>query len=48
MHYHQRYTFCKVLGPKEGNAVLREHWDEFYTEQSIKDLADRVSQISRI
>ena len=26
-----QYTFCEALGPEEGNAVLREHWDKWIT-----------------
>jgi len=35
------YTLCKALGPIEGNKLMKEHWDSFYTETHIKDLADR-------
>ena len=33
------YSFCKVLGPEEGNKQLRRHWDSWVTEGIIKDLA---------
>ena len=33
------YTFCKVLGPTEGNRQLRHHWDTWVTEEIIRDLA---------
>ena len=26
------YSFCEALGPEEGNAVLRDHWDTWITE----------------
>lgn len=33
-------SFCKVLGPEEGNRQLRRHWDTWVTEEIIKELAD--------
>jgi glucan 1,3-beta-glucosidase len=35
------YTVCEALGPVEGNKLMRAHWDSWYTENHIKDLADR-------
>jgi len=35
------WTFCEALGPDIGNKWMRAHWDSFYTEDYIKDLADR-------
>lgn len=42
------YTLCESLGPVEGNKFLRAHWDTWYTEQDIKDLADREVEIVRL
>lgn len=42
------FTFCKALGPELGNKVMRQHWDTFYTEQDIKDLANRGVQMVRL
>lgn len=33
-------SFCKVLGPEEGNRQLRRHWETWVTEDIIKELAD--------
>ena len=33
-------SFCKVLGPEEGNRQLRRHWDTWVTEEIIKELAE--------
>jgi len=30
------WTLCEALGPIEGNKVMREHWDTWYTEDHIK------------
>jgi glucan 1,3-beta-glucosidase len=42
------YTFCEALGPVEGNAVLRAHWDSWVTEDHIKALADRQVEVVRL
>jgi glucan 1,3-beta-glucosidase len=42
------YTFCEALGPVEGNAVMRAHWDSWVTEDLIKDLADREVEVVRV
>eukprot|EP00571_Detonula_confervacea_P005164 CAMPEP_0172326904 /NCGR_PEP_ID=MMETSP1058-20130122/57965_1 /TAXON_ID=83371 /ORGANISM="Detonula confervacea, Strain CCMP 353" /LENGTH=709 /DNA_ID=CAMNT_0013043807 /DNA_START=43 /DNA_END=2172 /DNA_ORIENTATION=- len=34
------YSFCEVLGPKEGNEQLRRHWESWVTEDIVKELAD--------
>lgn len=34
-----QYTFCKALGPEEGNRQLRIHWREWVKEEDIKKLA---------
>ena len=34
------YSFCKVLGPTEGNKQLRRHWKSWVTQDIIKELAD--------
>lgn len=33
------YSFCRVLGPKEGNKQLRRHWETWLTEDIINELA---------
>ena len=43
-----QYTFCEALGPEEGNAVLREHWDLFIDEQTFKDMKKREVEIIRV
>ena len=35
------WTFCEALGPEEGNAVMRAHWDSWFTEEYAQALADR-------
>lgn len=42
------YTFCEVLGPKEGNRVLRAHWDSWITEAIIEDLAAKGVEVVRL
>ena len=42
------WTFCTVLGAKEGNRVLRAHWNSWYTEDHIKQLADRGVEMVRL
>ena len=42
------YTFCEALGPVEGNQVMKAHWDSFYNETSIADLASRGVEIARL
>ena len=42
------YTFCEALGPVEGNAVLKAHWDSWVTEDHIKALADRQVEVVRL
>ena len=32
------YTFCEVLGPKEGNRQLRRHWKTWVTEAHIETM----------
>ena len=43
-----QYTFCEALGPEEGNAVLREHWDTWITEDTFKDMAAREVEMVRL
>mmetsp|Transcript_17923 Transcript_17923/g.30486 ORF Transcript_17923/g.30486 Transcript_17923/m.30486 type:complete len:223 (+) Transcript_17923:2-670(+) len=42
------YTFCESLGPEKGNEVMRAHWDSWYTEDHIKELADRKVEMVRL
>lgn len=32
------YGFCSVLGVREGNRQLREHWTKWVTEQDLEQL----------
>ena len=43
-----QYSFCDALGPEEGNAVLREHWDTWITEDTFKEMAAREVEIIRV
>jgi glucan 1,3-beta-glucosidase len=42
------YTFCDVLGPKEANKQLREHWSTWIDESYIKKLSDNNINLFRI
>lgn len=42
------YTFCEALGPTEGNAVMKSHWDSWVTDSYMKALADRNVEIVRL
>jgi len=42
------YTLCDVLGPEEGNKLMRAHWDSWYTEDHIKDLSTRGIEMVRL
>ena len=42
------WSLCTVLGPTEGNKLMRAHWDSFYTEQHIADLAKRGVEMVRL
>ena len=46
------YTFCETIKnhPEHGtaNQILSDHWDNFYTEDIIKKLADRGVEIIRL
>ena len=42
------WTFCESLGPVEGNAVMRAHWDAWVTEAHVKALAEREVEIVRL
>ncbi len=33
------HSFCKVLGPEEGNKQLKRHWDAWVTQDIINELA---------
>ena len=35
------YTLCETLGPEDGNALMRAHWDTWVTEDLIRNLAER-------
>lgn len=43
-----QYTFCEALGAKEGNRVLRDHWDYWITEEHIKEMAEKKIEIVRL
>lgn len=42
------YTVCEVLGPEEGNAMMRAHWDSWLTEDYISQLAAREVTVVRL
>jgi glucan 1,3-beta-glucosidase len=42
------YSLCDALGPELGNAVMRDHWDNWITETQIKQMADREVEIVRL
>jgi len=42
------YTFCEALGPEEGNAVMRAHWDAWLDTTHIDNLAERGVEVVRI
>ena len=46
--YWDMWTLCENLGPEEGNRLLRAHWDNWVTEDLIKDLVDRDVEIVRL
>ena len=35
------YTVCQSLGGVDGNALMRAHWDSWFTEDHFKQLAAR-------
>eukprot|EP00806_Schmidingerella_arcuata_P000787 Macronucleus_171.p1 GENE.Macronucleus_171~~Macronucleus_171.p1 ORF type:complete len:405 (+),score=195.34 Macronucleus_171:1-1215(+) len=43
-----QHSFCDALGPEEGNAVLRDHWDTWITEDTFQQMADREVEIVRL
>ena len=43
-----QYTFCEALGAETGNAVLRDHWATWITEDTFKDMASREVEVIRI
>ena len=42
------YTFCEALGPDYGNKVMRAHWDDWVTEEHIKELSEKEIEIVRL
>jgi glucan 1,3-beta-glucosidase len=42
------WTLCEALGPKEGNSLMRAHWDSWYTEEDFKNLAKRGVDMVRL
>ena len=42
------YTFCSILGPREGNRQLREHWRKWVTEDDLRALVDQGINTLRI
>jgi glucan 1,3-beta-glucosidase len=42
------YTFCEVLGPKEGNRWLQGHWATWITEDYLDELVKRGIQRVRL
>jgi glucan 1,3-beta-glucosidase len=42
------YSFCDVLGPKEGNKQLREHWNTWINETDIITLKNNNINLLRV
>jgi glucan 1,3-beta-glucosidase len=42
------YTVCEALGPVWGNKVMRSHWENWLTEDIIRELKLREVEIVRI
>jgi glucan 1,3-beta-glucosidase len=42
------WTLCESLGPKDGNDLMRAHWDAWLTEDHVKGLAERGVEIVRL
>ena len=42
------YTFCRVLGPKEGNRQLRVHWSKWVTTAHLTKLAEQGINTLRV
>jgi len=42
------YTLCEVLGPVEGNKLMRNHWDNWVTEEHVQALAAKEVEIVRL
>ena len=43
------YTLCESLGPKEGNKLMRAHWDAWVTwslKSTLRDLLNARSLLS--
>ena len=36
------YSFCQILGKDEGNRQMRAHWEKFYDESYIEDMASKA------
>ena len=42
------WTMCEVLGARGGNEIMRTHWDNWITEDTIKALKEREVEIVRL
>lgn len=42
------YHLCETLGAEEGNALMKDHWANWITEDTIKSMADREIEIVRL
>ena len=42
------WSLCEVLGPEEGNKLMRAHWDAWYTDDHIKQLSMRGIEMVRL
>ena len=42
------YTFCKALGPEEGNKQMRRHWKAWVREEDIESMAKTGANAVRI
>jgi hypothetical protein len=43
-----QFTFCKALGPAEGNKQLRRHWRAWVREEDIRAIADSGANVVRV
>ena len=42
------YTYTKLLGKREAEKALEEHWSSFYTEDDFQDIVDHGINLVRI
>merc|ERR1712127_64945 len=42
------WTVCEALGPEEGNAMMKAHWETWVTEEHVAALAAREVEVVRL